>query len=32
VRIRGHAARELESGFHELIRIEDFVPWLDDAA
>ena len=30
VRIRGHAARELESVFYELIRVRDFVPWADD--
>lgn len=27
VRITGHAAAQLESVFHELIRVRDFVPW-----
>lgn len=31
VRITGHAARELESVFHELIRVKDFVRWEDVA-
>lgn len=29
VRVRGDAARQLESVFHELIRIRDFVPWVE---
>jgi phosphatidylserine/phosphatidylglycerophosphate/cardiolipin synthase-like enzyme len=28
VRVRGDAARQLETVFHELIRIRDFVPWV----
>jgi phosphatidylserine/phosphatidylglycerophosphate/cardiolipin synthase-like enzyme len=29
VRITGDAAAQLESVFHELIRVRDFVPWAD---